>query len=172
MRFLGQTKFGIYRDDCEGLHPDIIEEHYGVDGPPSVRQPHQSGAGHPADEDDDVIGEADVAEAIVNQQCQHAHHQAVHVPSTGNPFHDHASEEDFDAVLHEVIAQDITPDNFGLTPGEWLDGQYPIYEIILVGRRASKQLHVSLAEPIWYARARLWCQALATLSHFISDHPD
>lgn len=150
--FLGQTTLGIYRDDCEGLSPDDIEEYYGVDGPERARQPHQSGARHPMDEaglDEDLYV-----------------HEAVHAPISQSPFLDDDKEAQFYAVLQEVIKHDITPENFGLTHGEWEDSHYPIYESILVGRRAGKELHVSLAEPIWYDRARLWCQALATLSHF------
>jgi hypothetical protein len=173
MRLLGQTKFGVYHDDCEGIHPDIIEEYYGVDGPPLVRQRHQSGAGHPADEDDNgdgvTIDQASVTKAIIDQQHQHACHEAVHVLCTGNPFVNAKLEEDFFAVLGEVITQQITPNNFNLTPEEWEDGQYPIYETIYVGCHASKELHISLAEPIWYQWACLWCQALVMLSHFMTD---
>ncbi|KAG1851933.1 hypothetical protein F4604DRAFT_1933868 [Suillus subluteus] len=35
LRFLGQTLFGVYCDDCEGIHPDVIEEYYGVHGRPA-----------------------------------------------------------------------------------------------------------------------------------------
>lgn len=29
--FVGQTENGVYVDDCAGVHPDIIEEFYGVE---------------------------------------------------------------------------------------------------------------------------------------------
>ncbi|KAG1723232.1 hypothetical protein EDB19DRAFT_1834697 [Suillus lakei] len=56
LQFLGQTLFSMYRDDCEGVHPDVIVivEYYSVHGSPCIRQPHQTGAGHPADEEDNA----------------------------------------------------------------------------------------------------------------------
>ncbi|KAG1757918.1 hypothetical protein EDB19DRAFT_1901407 [Suillus lakei] len=56
LQFLGQTLFSMYRDDCEGVHPDVIVivEYYSVHGRPASRQPHQTGAGHPADEEDNA----------------------------------------------------------------------------------------------------------------------
>ncbi|KAG1844109.1 hypothetical protein C8R48DRAFT_818693 [Suillus tomentosus] len=118
LRFLGQIQFGVYRDDCEGVHPDVIEEHYGVHGPTTTRRQHQSGAGHPIDE--------------------------------------------------EIIAEDITPCDCRLAGNEWEGDEYPIFKAIPVGRRGSKELHVSLAEPSWFNRARLWCQALLVLSYFLA----
>ncbi|KAG1895802.1 uncharacterized protein F5891DRAFT_959664, partial [Suillus fuscotomentosus] len=52
LRFLGQIQFRVYHDDCEGVHPDMIEEHYGVHGPTMTRRQHQSGVGHPIDEEE------------------------------------------------------------------------------------------------------------------------
>ncbi|KAF8440073.1 hypothetical protein L210DRAFT_3401783 [Boletus edulis BED1] len=155
LRFLGQTTLGVYRDDCDGLPVDVIEEAYGVDGPERVRQPH---------EEDSLRNENHAGDTTA-----HEAHEAVHVPLPGNPFSCDGIEAQFYAMLQEVIVHDITPENLGLTDSEWEDGSYPIYETILVGRRASKDFHISLAEPIWYARARLWGQALTTLLFFLDD---
>ena len=76
----------------------------------------------------------------------------------------------FFAGLQEVITQNITLDNFGLTPAEWGSDQYPMFETICVGRRATKDVDVLLAEPIWYTRACLWCQALSALSFYLLMH--
>ena len=76
----------------------------------------------------------------------------------------------FFAGLQEVIMQNITPDNFGLTPAEWGSDQYPVFETIHVGQHAVKDVDVSLAEPIWYTWARLWCQALSALSFYLLMH--
>ncbi|KAF8054959.1 hypothetical protein FPV67DRAFT_1391983, partial [Lyophyllum atratum] len=46
LRFIGQLEHGVYMDDCEGVHPDVINEFYGVHGPPGYRRRGQSGAGH------------------------------------------------------------------------------------------------------------------------------
>jgi len=169
MRLIGQSLFGVYRDDCEGIHPDVINEYYGVHGAPARRHPHQSGAGHPADEegsdDDNITG------YVADQQQQHVHHEAIRVPSHRNPFGDVEKEVQFFNVLHKVITEGITPDHIGLTPEEWGSDHYPAYETIRVGRCGSKELHISLAEPIWYYRACLWCQALMLLSCFFFQIP-
>jgi len=106
------------------------------------------------------------ATVSANQQADQAC-EAVHVPPPGNPFNSDEEEAQFYDVLQQVVIHNITPENFGLTDSEWEDGDYPIYETIHIGRRVSKELHVSLAEPIWYDRARIWCQALVTLQYFL-----
>lgn len=97
----------------------------------------------------------------------HVNHEAVNVPSRRNPFRNDDKEEIFFVGLREVLEQDITPDNFGLTPAEWDGEEYPTLETIHVGRRTAKDIDISLADPVWYMRARLWCQALSTLSFYL-----
>ena len=100
-----------------------------------------------------------------NKQDNQAH-EAVQVPPPSNPFASDEKEAQFYDVLQQVVAHNITPENLGLAT-EWEDRVYPIYETIHIGRRISKELHVSLAEPIWYDQARIWCQVLITLQHFL-----
>ena len=138
LRFLGQTHFGIYQEHEEHEEHELLDDHTG-----------------------------NTADAIMHQQQDHINHEAVHVPLRRNPFSDNNMEAIFFTGLCEVIAQDITPDNFGLMPEEWPLGHYPIFETIRVGRCASKYLKVSLADPIWYSRACLWCQALLSLSVYL-----
>ncbi|KAI5995479.1 hypothetical protein EDD15DRAFT_2165128 [Pisolithus albus] len=130
MRFLGQTRFGIY---------------------------HEPGS----DEEDEQAA----ADLITHQQHEHVNHAAIHVPEHGNPF-DTEAEINFFIGLREVVAQDVTPENLGLTPAEWFSDEYPLFETIRIGRR--KDVDISLADPIWYSRARLWCQALSTLSFHLA----
>ena len=150
MRFLGQTNFGVYSNDCKGLPVDVIEQLYGVDdGLEKIHQPHQSGARNPIDKEDNGRDEDQAMAAMMfNQEV--VTHKAVHVPPPGYPFHQDENEAQFCMVLQEVIRHNIIPDNFGLIKHEWKDGHYPIYKMILVGRHAAKTLHISLAEPIWY----------------------
>ncbi|KAG1823745.1 uncharacterized protein BJ212DRAFT_1476618 [Suillus subaureus] len=83
--FLGQTLFGVYCDDCKGVHPD-------------------TGAGHPADEDKDVDEQLpDIIKSINDQQQQHIHHEAIGVPSHRNTFGaDKEIQGQFFAVLAEM----------------------------------------------------------------------
>ncbi|KAL4064112.1 hypothetical protein V8B97DRAFT_1876228 [Scleroderma yunnanense] len=138
LHFWGQTQFGVYQDHRE--HDPALE-----------------------------LGDemTDVADAIARQQQEHVNHQAVHVPSHRNPFRSNEEEAIFFTRFHEVVTQDITPDNFGLTPTEWGSEQYLTLETIRIGHCAAKDINISLADPIWYSRARLWCQALSALSFYL-----
>jgi len=160
--------FGIYRDDCEGIHPDVIEEYYGVHGRTVSRQPHQTGAGHPCDEDSDDGEDEDrvphIIESINDRHRRHVHHEAVGVPPHGNPFGDDEMQGQFFAVLAEVIEKRITPTHCRLLPDEWEGEEYPVFETVHAGRRGSNELHISLGEPIWFHRAKLWCQGLLVLT--------
>ncbi|KAG1847639.1 hypothetical protein DFJ58DRAFT_663184, partial [Suillus subalutaceus] len=152
LHFLGQMQFGVYRDDCEGVHPDVIEEYYGVHGPTMTRRQHQSGAGHPIDEEESDNEEEplNMVQAINNQQRHQIHHKAISVPSQINPFTNDETRWQFSATLIEVIAKDITPCDCRLAANEWEGDEYPIFEAIPVGQQGLKELHVSLAELSWF----------------------
>ena len=107
----------------------------------------------------------DTVDAIMSEQQANVNHEAVHVPSRRNPFRNNEEEEVFFSDLCEVITQDIAPTSFGLTPEEWDLGVYPTTETIRIGR-LTKEVEISLADPIWYSRAHLWCQSLLTLSSY------
>ena len=109
----------------------------------------------------------DAIDAITSEQQANINHEAVHVPLRRNPFRNNNEEERFLTDLREVIEQDITPVGFGLTRDEWGSEVYPAVETICVGRRAQKYVEISLADSIWYSRARLWCQSLLALSFYL-----
>ncbi|KAI5988899.1 hypothetical protein EDC04DRAFT_2588602 [Pisolithus marmoratus] len=118
---------------------------------------------------DEPSGEAEdeqSVDAITCQQCEYINHAAIHVPTHGKPFSSEA-EVSFFMGLHEVVAQDIIPDNFGLTPTEWLSDEYPLFETICVGHQ--KDIEISLVDPIWYSHACLWCQVLSVLSFYLAS---
>lgn len=148
----------------------MIEQHYGVDGVHVSRPPHQTGAGHPEDEEDPEG--AQITDTITSQQRQYVHHEAVRVPAASGPFasDELRLEEAFYAMFRELVAEDITPYGFGLTPDEWEEGHYPVYETIRVGRRGTKDLHVSLGEVVWYNRACLWVQGLVAMTYILEGH--
>ena len=176
MHFLGQTHFGIYCDDCEEIHPEVIEQQYGVDGIHRSWPPHETGAGHPEDKDDtdnEDDGGNSAAEAaqisgyVAAQQTQYVHHEAVRVPTVSNPFMGDELEEAFYAMFHELVALEFTPHGFCLTSQEWEEEHYPIYKTIRVGRHGTKDLHISLGEAVWYNWAQRWAQALVAMTYIL-----
>ncbi|KAI5986084.1 hypothetical protein F5J12DRAFT_704874, partial [Pisolithus orientalis] len=80
-----------------------------------------------------------------------------------NPFRSDEDKLIFFSGLHEVIAQDITPESFRLMPVEWGLDRYLTIESIHIGQCAAKDVDILLADSIWYSQAHLWCQALSTL---------
>jgi hypothetical protein len=113
-------------------------------------------------------GEADedIVQRINSDQRRHVRHEGVHVPQHGNPFSDSEEEDKFFQVLAGVVEQGIEPEGYGLYADEWEDGSYPIWESIKLGKRAGKEIHVSLQEPLWKCRAVLWVQGINVLAHF------
>ncbi|KAJ7508218.1 hypothetical protein B0H11DRAFT_1704667, partial [Mycena galericulata] len=172
----GSAGYGVYVDDCEGVHPDVISRYYGVHGPVqlSVRErlAGQTGAGQLVDETiPDVDPEqeldeddwADLEEQVADAHESNFHHDAVSVPKHANPFSGEASRV-FEDALEQVCAANILPAGYGLLEDEWDDGAYPSFEILKSGRRGRKELRIALPDFIWRPRAILWGQALDVLN--------
>ena len=157
LRLLGQARFGVYRDDCEGIHPDVIDKYYGTEGK-TVRRKWQSGAGHPIDEEGDPKSGMDsdcssppppLAERIAQDQRSHIRHEGIDVPLHGNPFVDNsAGEDNFWRVLAEVVQENIIPEGVGLHQDEWEDETYPLYEVLRIGNKGMREIKISLEDPI------------------------
>lgn len=47
LQFLGQARHGVYKDECEGIHPDVIEKYYGIHGKAAHRPSGVTGAANP-----------------------------------------------------------------------------------------------------------------------------
>ena len=79
LRFLRQTQFGVYdEDDCEGVHPDMIQQYYGTTKTRIHRHANQTGAGHPPEEyDNDLVGE------VIEDQDPNIRHDAI--PTVSSP---------------------------------------------------------------------------------------
>ncbi|KAG2097403.1 hypothetical protein BD769DRAFT_1369076, partial [Suillus cothurnatus] len=188
MRLMGQHEHGLYVDDCEGIHPDIIRQYYGTAGKPIHRAPYQTGAGHPLDEiysasgstdgesDDeeteeeweDINNSEDVdtedmqelPQLIAADHDGHFHHKPVCVPKHASPFSSVTLQDTFHQALAQVQEAKHIPDGFSVLPHEWDDDEYPSHEIIRSGRQGTKELQIPLPDFIWQPRAIKWCQAL------------
>lgn len=156
---LGKAKHGVYKDDCDGIHPDTIAKYYGAEGH-LHRLPGETGAGNPPDERVD-----DLTDQLHDHQNRNVKHDAVKVPRHANPFITNPKAEKlFISVLDQVVSNNVMPAGYGILPQE-LDGDYPdTEELVLTGRR--KSITLSLAAPIWKQRAIFWVQALNVLSQF------
>lgn len=172
MFLVGTSTEGVYIDDCEGVHPDVINQYYGVHG--AIRKPHrgQTGAGQLADEavpevdSDQELDEddwEDLEEQIEQAHESNFHHDAVPVPKHANPFSGEA-EQVFEDALERVRAARIIPEGYGLLEDEWEDGVYPSFQILKSGRRGGKELRIALPDFVWRPRAILWGQALDVLN--------
>ncbi|KAG1825901.1 uncharacterized protein BJ212DRAFT_1295228 [Suillus subaureus] len=130
MRLMGQLKHGLYADNCEGVHPDIIRQYYGTAGRPIHCAPHQTGAGHPSDEvysasgstdgesdgeeseeewedinDAEDIGTEDLQELpqlIAADHDAHFHHKPVCVLKHASPFCSATLYDTFHQALDQV----------------------------------------------------------------------
>ncbi|KZP06933.1 hypothetical protein FIBSPDRAFT_763598 [Athelia psychrophila] len=150
--FLGQARLGVYKDECASIHPDIISTYYGVHCKIINCGPDLA----------DEINE-DVADHIAADQQTHVCHEAIKVPVYGNPFMDEATEAKFWQLLAQMVEGDIVPEDVGLHSHKWNDRQYPLFEVLRVGNRGTKEVQISLEEAVWQQRAKLWGQAMTAL---------
>ncbi|KAI9572554.1 hypothetical protein HD554DRAFT_2066360 [Boletus coccyginus] len=72
---------GIYHDDCEGIHPDLIHEFYGMEGTPLQYSKGKSGAGNPIDE------------------------ETVHIPTLKSPFTDRNEAQSY--YIQKILPSDF-----------------------------------------------------------------
>jgi hypothetical protein len=174
---MGQVAHGVYVDDCEGIHPDVIDQYYGVHGTATERAPGETGAGHLPDEDVPTVEHGtmemdeddwqDLEDGITAAQASNFHHEPVAVPKHANPFADEHDMQLFQSALVKAHELNVVPSGYGLLPIEWDDDSYPTYEIIRTGRRGVKELRVALPDFIWRPRAESWGRALDILYHII-----
>ncbi|KDQ64004.1 hypothetical protein JAAARDRAFT_187389 [Jaapia argillacea MUCL 33604] len=129
MRLLRWTEHGVYIDDCDGLHPETIHQYYGHHSQERVRLPHQSGAGHPEDEEDADEGvdeeldmEGELQQQIGNNQQHNIRHEPIDVLESNSPFEMEEYHDAFFNALSQVRDAGLVPDDFGLHPHEWEGG--------------------------------------------------
>ncbi|KAJ6511625.1 hypothetical protein DFH09DRAFT_941989, partial [Mycena vulgaris] len=173
MFLLGQLEHGVYIDDCDGVHPDIIRDLYGVHGAVIQCAPGETGAGQLDDEEVPLLGDnvldldqedwEDMIDGVGAANKHQFHHEPVPVPKHSNPFSDGALQI-FYTSLAEANRLQIIPPGYGLRQDEWVDGAYPAFEILKSGRKGTKELRIALPDSVWRPRAQLWGRALAVLN--------
>lgn len=163
--FLRQTQLGVYHeDDCEGVHPDTIQEYYGTTQDHVQRLAGQSGAGHPPEEFNNDSAEINLVENVVQGQDSDIRHDSI-------PTADHE-------------APSMSPENLTLffnclatlrnnNQGDLLRsvaGEHVVWdpvEVMRVGRRRQKELVISLVDAAWERRAFLWLAAIRVIDSLL-----
>lgn len=161
LRLLGQTQHGVYNDDLEDVHPDILHKYYGTTSRHSMEHSHHFQAGHPNEEDDNSGN--DIGVQIGKNQEEHVRHEPVPVPDTSSPFP--GLEGAFREAMLLVATRDA-PRGFGLYPDEYEEASYPSFEYLRTGRRR-KELRVSLPNHVWRQKAERWAKALDLMTCMI-----
>jgi hypothetical protein len=162
-------------DDYEDIHPDLLNQFYGVDHHPTRQT---SGAGNPPDEsEDEYESDADDgswtdAEEEISETIQHNfHHEPVAVPRQSDPFKTQEGHQRFRELLSSYANHGYIPPGYHMRAEEWGDEGYPPYEAIRSGRRTTRFLDISLPDETWRPRAILWVQALDSMNQ-ISNWED
>ncbi|KAF8526688.1 hypothetical protein JB92DRAFT_2700233, partial [Gautieria morchelliformis] len=124
LRFLGETRQGKPIDEMTGVHPDLLHRYCRTYGESAENDPHQTGAGHPSDEEDETDGtipdessssaaESDTEDTDESSALQrriamdlrsNVKHKPVHPPRHENPFDGQpaAIQAAFEAALVQV----------------------------------------------------------------------
>jgi hypothetical protein len=158
LRFLRQTQLGIYNeDDCEGVHPDTIQEYYGTTQDRVQHQVGQTGAGHPPEE-------LDLVNEVVQDQDLDIRHDSI-------PTADHEAPpmppEHLTLFLNCLasLQNDNQGDLLHSVAGELF--VWDPVEVMKVGRRRQKELVISLVDAAWERRALIWLAAIRVLDSLL-----
>ncbi|KAF9066794.1 hypothetical protein BDP27DRAFT_1145645, partial [Rhodocollybia butyracea] len=179
--FLGQLDHGANEDFPE-LDPSLLRRFYGVQGRPVQRQAHQTGAGHPIEEeqsDTDPEGEddgsewmgidsehpADEGHGLENEEEEW--HGVIDTPKYADPFQDDQTHLVFEAALARLNRSGQIPLGYGIHPSEWDSDGYPSVGTIRSGRKGTKRLEVALPDPIWRPRSVQWVQGLYLMNQLL-----
>lgn len=79
------------------MHPDILNQFYGTEGPPLARRAGQTGAGHAEDEENPSIL-CNLESSIAGDQESDIRHEPVEVPAEESPFHPDIEEIFFRSI--------------------------------------------------------------------------
>ena len=166
MRFLSEAERGVV-DDHENVHPNILQQHYGVD----TDDEDENTDDEETDEDSDQSTDDETdTQQLENLQDQFegneiaAAHEAVPVPINTLPFNSDNTFQLFQHILEQLQNEAILPHGYGVSLQEVQTEGYPTQEIIRSGRRGRKELQITLPIEIWLPRATRWCQALEAMT--------
>ena len=165
MRFLRQTQLGVYsEDDCEGVHPDVIQEYYGTTQDHVQRCVEQTVASHPPEELDNNYAEIDLIDNVLQAQDPDIRHESIPTADHEAPL---TSPENL-MLLSDCLTtlQNNDRDDLLRSVAGELFVWDPV-EVMRVGRRRQKEIVISLVDATWERRALLWLAALRVLDKLL-----
>lgn len=155
---------GVYNeDDCEGIHPDAIQEYYGTTREHVRRETGQTGAGHPPEEYDNDYVETDLVDKVIQDQDSDIRHDSIptadHEAPSVSPEHLTLFSDCLAALQNDhqdELLRSVADQAFVWDP----------VEVMRVGHRRQKEVLISLEDVAWERRVLLWLAALRLLDCF------
>ncbi|KAF9077276.1 hypothetical protein BDP27DRAFT_1141283, partial [Rhodocollybia butyracea] len=164
--FLGQLDHGAY-EDCPGIDPSLLRRFYGVHGKPAQRHAHQTGAGHPSEEEQsesESVGIDDGLEDLINmvegEDENEFNEDVIEAPKHNDPFQNDRTRRLFEVALARLNESGQIPLGFGIHHSEWDSNGYPAVGAIRSGRKGGKRLEIALPDSVWRPRSVRWVQGL------------
>lgn len=160
MRLIGQTTEGFYlRDELEGVHEDLIQRYYGVEGMPTAHSTGGTGAGFNPGEDapgDDVDFDYDSSD---EGQTPSLRYKRVKPKTRAQcPFESAETKLAFNQALDNALEH-------GELPSDVSDGWiWDESAQLSIGRRRLAH-SVQLPAAVWRDRAVVWAKALRVMVH-------
>lgn len=163
MRLIGQTTEGFYlQDELEGVHEDLIQRYYGVEGMPTAHTKGRTGAGFNSGEDapgDDVEISYDSDSSEEEDQPPSLKCKRVKPKTRAQcPFESARDKTLFNQALDIALAQ-------GELPPDVADGWiWDESAQLSIGKRQLAHM-VQLPTAVWRDRAVVWAKALRVMVH-------
>ena len=164
LHFLQQTQLGVYNDDCEGVHPDTIQEYYGTTQDRVQRLVGQSGASHPPEEFNNDNMETNLVENVVQGQDPDIRHNSI---PTANHEAPPMSHKNLTLFFNSLVT--LQNNNQGDLLRS-VAGEHAVWdpvEVMRVGRQRQKELIISLVDAAWERRALLWLAAIRVIDSLL-----
>jgi hypothetical protein len=152
---------GVYNeDDCEGIHPNAIQEYYGTTQEHIHRRTNQTGAGHPPEEYENDYTETNLIDEVIQDQDSDIRHDSIPTANHEAPSISSEYLTLFSDCL-AILRNDDQGDLLRSVAGQVF--MWDPVEVMRVGQRRQKELVISLEDATWERRALLWLAGLRVL---------
>ncbi|TRM70605.1 hypothetical protein BD626DRAFT_391090 [Schizophyllum amplum] len=161
-RLLSEREQGVYLDEFQDVHPDVLAEYLNVDPPKSRSHTSRRTEKEASKEVPDI---QEIEAMIKEQQAVNLRHDAIPVADHRCPFQ---TEEDLDlwrSVLSRLREEKPVVTGLGVAPEEWEGGVYPDYRTLKVGK---KYVDIPLPMDVWYPRSALWASGIKAMEQILN----